>query len=234
MRKQVRRLSAVFDDCEELNKNTNGFFFPSLWRDGRFAAVHQQPHYLQMSNFHVARGHTYSSWDVSGCWNVPISQDNENKMSSGVDSQLKRRMVFGGGGAGGEGTGRDWVGKARERIGMAVGRVPNAHSEGQSLEPLCAGNTKRLAPRSADNGLMGVLRQLNFQRARGERCPSLSALSNRPKWHKDTLWTWQKLSHPCFHRDLEFNPLPAGGGSRVRLPNLFLFCRPDKTSSELF
>lgn len=70
---------------------------------------------------------------------------------------------------------------------MAVGRVPNAHSEGQSLEPLCAGNTKRLAPRSADNGLMGVLRQLNFQRARGERCPSLSVLSNRPKRHKDTL-----------------------------------------------
>ncbi len=25
MRKQVRRLSAVFDDCEELNKDTNGF-----------------------------------------------------------------------------------------------------------------------------------------------------------------------------------------------------------------
>lgn len=70
---------------------------------------------------------------------------------------------------------------------MAVGRVPNAHSEGQSLEPLCAGNTKRLAPRSADNGLMGVLRQLNSQRARGKRCPSLSALSNRLNRHKDTL-----------------------------------------------
>lgn len=63
-----------------------------------------------------------------------------------------------------EGTVRDWVGKARERIGMAVGRVPNAHSEGQSLELLCAGNTKRLARCSADNGPMGVLRQLNFQR----------------------------------------------------------------------
>lgn len=82
MRKQVRHLSAVFDDCEQLNKNTNGFF-PLLWRKGRFAAVHQQPHYLQMSDFPVARGHTYSSWDVSGCWNVPISQSNENKMSLG-------------------------------------------------------------------------------------------------------------------------------------------------------
>lgn len=84
-------------------------------------------------------------------------------------------------GAGGEGTVRDWVGKARERIGMAVGRFPNAHSEDQSLEPLCAGNTKRLAPRLVDNGPMGVQRQLNFQRARGKRCPSLSVLSNRPK-----------------------------------------------------
>lgn len=46
---------------------------------------------------------------------------------------------------------------------MAAGRVPNAHSEGQSLEPLCAGNTKRLAPCSPDNELMGVLRQLNFK-----------------------------------------------------------------------
>lgn len=43
----------------------------------------------------------------------------------------------------------------------------NAHSRGQSLEPLCAGNTKRRAACSADNGLMGVLGQLRFQRARG-------------------------------------------------------------------
>lgn len=63
----------------------------------------------------------------------------------------------------------------------------NAHSRGQSLELLCAGNTKRRAPCSRDNGLMGVLGQLRFQRARGERCPSLSALSNRPERHKDTL-----------------------------------------------
>lgn len=70
---------------------------------------------------------------------------------------------------------------------MAVGRVPNAHSEDQSLEPLCAGNTKRLAPRLVDNGPMGVHQQLNFQRARGKCCPSLSVLSNGPKWPKDTL-----------------------------------------------
>lgn len=114
-------------------------------------------------------------------------------------SPVKRQMKEG---AGGEGMVRDWVGKARGRIGMAVGRVPNAHNEGQSLEPLCAGNTKRLAPCSADNEPMGVLWQLNSQRARGERCPSLSALSNRTKWHKDILWTWQKLSHPCFHTNL--------------------------------
>lgn len=70
---------------------------------------------------------------------------------------------------------------------MAVGWVPNAHSEGQSLDPLCAGNTKQVALRSGDNGPMGVLRQLNFQRPRGKRCPSLSAPSNRPERHKETL-----------------------------------------------
>lgn len=88
-------------------------------------------------------------------------------------------------------------------LGMAVGRVPNAHSQGQSLDPLCAENTKQEALCCQDKGPLSVLWQLNFQRPRGKRCPSLSAPSNRPKRHKDTLWTWQKLDHPCFHSNLK-------------------------------
>lgn len=61
----------------------------------------------------------------------------------------------------------------RQRAGFL-----NAHSQGQSLEPLCAGNSKRLAGCSADNGRRACY---------GERWPSLSAPSNRPKRHKDTL-----------------------------------------------
>lgn len=163
---------------------------------------------------------TCSSWDGSGCSKVPISQNNENKMSFGVIASKKRQMVWMKKGAGGEGTVWDWVGKARERIGKAVGWVPNAHSEDQSLEPLCAGNTKRLAPCLVDNEPMGVQWQLNFQRARGKRCPSLSVLSNRPKWHKDTLWTcrnwaihvFTEISWRSIVREPWLKPLSSAGG----------------------
>lgn len=95
------------------------------------------------------------------------SPSNGNKMSRGL---IAGRSGVGGGGIelekrGGESEWQ-WAG------------FLNAHSQGQSLEPLCAGNTKRTAPRPADNGPMGVLRQLNFQRA---------APSNRPGRHRDTL-----------------------------------------------
>lgn len=193
MRKQVRLLSAVFDDCVELNKNTNCFFLPPLWHEGnttKFAALQQ--HYLRKSDLHVVA----EMFQDAG--RFPYLRIPRTICPLGL-KPVKRQMVWMKKGAGGEGTVRDWVGKARERIGMAVGRVPNAHSEDQSLEPLCAGNTKRLALRLVDNGPMGVQRQLNFQRARGKRCPSLSVLSNGPKRHKDTLWTWQRRSHPRFH-----------------------------------
>lgn len=77
---------------------------------------------------------------------------------------------------------------------MAVGRVPNAHSEGQSLEPLCAGNTKRPAPPPRwTTGRRACCGSLILKEPEASVAHLFRRRATDPERHKDTLW--QKPSH---------------------------------------